>query len=117
MEIYCLIDSHDFAEEIAPQLAAIENAINAWLSESRSSATVYKNLDSEQPFIGLRIDTNRKLTLKKPIDLLYSLSQEYKFECVVGLIVNNEHEDVCYFGAEEGAPDINEIASYLGLEK
>ncbi|WP_339672868.1 hypothetical protein [Dasania marina] len=117
MEIYCLIDSHDFSEEIAPQLAVIETAMNDWLTESRSSATVYKDLEGEQPFIGLRIDTNRKLTLKKPIDFLYSLSQEHKFECVVGLIENEQHEDVCYFGSEEGAPDIGEIASYLGLEK
>ena len=117
MHIYCLIDSHDFEDEFAPHLGPIETAINDWLTESRSSAILYKDIEGKKPFIGLLIETNRKLTLKKPIECLYVLSQKYTLECVIGLLKNDDRDDVCYFGAEEGEPDINEIANYLGLDK
>lgn len=115
MQIYCLIDSHDFDEDVSPHIETIETAITDWLTESRSSAKLFKDLDAEQ--LGITIDTNKKLTLKKPIDCLNTIAQNHKFDCVVGFVAGDKREDVCYFGFEEGAPNIGEIANYLGLDK
>ena len=115
MHIYCLIESHDFNDDISPLISDIESAINDWLTESRSSAKLIKDLDAE--LFGLSIDTNKKLTLKKPIDQLNIIAQDFKIDFVVGLYKGDEREDVCYFGFEEGKADLGEIANYLGMEK
>ena len=115
MDIYCLIDSYDFDEDVTPNCEAIITAIENWLTESRSSATLINNMGEEQ--LGLSISTNRKLTLKKPIDFLYSLTEQWPLDFVIGFYNQGQNEDVCYFGKEEGQPDINEIANYLGLSK
>lgn len=115
MDIYCLIESDDFETEVLPQAEAIETAITAWLLESRSSATLFKDLD--QALLGLRIETNKKATLKKPLDFLNSLSKPFSLNFVVGLFEQDEREDICYFGIDEGRADIGEIANYLGIEQ
>lgn len=115
MDIYCLIETDDFDTEVLPQAEAIETAINAWLVESRSCATLFKDLDRE--LLGLRIETNKKATLKKPLDFLNTLTKPFSLNFVVGLFEQDEREDICYFGVEEGRADIGEIANYLGIEK
>mgnify|MGYP000094285535 CR=1 FL=1 len=114
MHIYLLIDGSDYSECREEIVAAIE----LWLTESRSSAVLINNLDDSEDLLGLSIDTNRKLTFKKPLEFLDSLAQQHQQEFVVGLFDDQQQrEDICYFGFEEGKPDLLEIASYLGLEK
>lgn len=113
--IYFLIDGSDFSE----QKDLIVEAIQQWLEESRSSAQLINREDphhESQWLLGLEIDTKRPKTLAKPMDFLYSLAQEYEQEFVVGLSdENQQREDVCYFGFEEGKPSLDEITMYLGL--
>ncbi|MGK0442731.1 MAG: hypothetical protein ACJA0N_002550 [Pseudohongiellaceae bacterium] len=117
MDIYCLIDSHDFEEDVRPHSQEIITAIQQWLTESRSSATLLDQLDNVEPQLGFSISTNRKLTLKKPVEFMYSLTKQWPLEFVIGYYDKQQKEDVCYFGKEEGKPDIAEIANYLGLDK
>ena len=113
MHIHLLIDHSDYCE----CREDILNAINHWLTESRSSAVLIDSSDNED-LLGLSIDTNRKLTFNKPLEFLYSIAQQYQQEFVIGLFdEQQQREDICYFGFEEGKPDLLEVASYLGLEK
>lgn len=113
MHIYLVIDGSDYSE----CREDIVNAINDWLTESRSSAVLINSAD-DQELLGLSIDTNRKLTFNKPLEFLYSIAQQHEQEFVVGLFdEQQQREDMCYFGFEEGKPDLLEIAAYLGLEK
>ena len=113
MDIYCLIDSYDFDEDVAPNAPAIITAIENWLAESRSSAQLINKQDEQQ--LGLSINTKRVQTLKKPIAFLFTLTEQWPLDFVIGVDNNGEREDICYFGKEEGHPDISEIANYLGL--
>ena len=54
--------------------------------------------------------------LKDPLSFLHGVAKDHKVDFVVGFFEENgDSEDVCYFGHEEGKPDIVEIANYLGL--
>lgn len=128
MKIYLYIDNPDLDELAEP----IEQAISAWLdtgevntkwvrlvnrsSESEEEANEHRVGDWD---LGLVIQTNKKIYLKAPLNFLHNLAKEHEQECVVGRFDDEtgEPENVCYFGFEEGRPDIHAIASYIGLEK
>jgi len=122
MKIFLLLDSHD-TDEVAEPMSA---AITEWLETSQSSSafvnaqtnTGATGTRSDWDF-GLTIDTNKKATLAKPLNFLYDQAKEHKQEFVVGLYDEDtaSYEDICYFGYEEGKPDMFEIACYLGLPK
>ncbi len=120
MKIFLFLDSHDTDEVSEPMAAAITH----WLEKSQSSAVLI-NAQASQGAEGTRsdwdfgmiIDTNKKATLAKPLNFLYDQAREHRQEFVVGLIdeATGRYEDICYFGYEEGKPDMFEFASYLGL--
>jgi len=110
MHIYFLIDGSDCSESRDD----IVSAMTGWLEESRSSAKLINDEGAEQ--LGLSIETQRAKTLAKPLMFLYGLAREYEQEFVVGYVgEQDEREDVCYFGFEEGKPEVDEIMMYLGL--
>lgn len=113
MHIYFFIDGSDFSEVHDN----IVNDLSSWLTESRSSATLINEAapdDDNHWLLGLCIDTNNKKTLKKPLDFLYTIAKIYKQEFVIGLFDKEKRrEDICYFGDEEGKPDLNEVTNYL----
>ena len=53
-----------------------------------------------------------------PLKKLYAIATKQKIEFVVGIVDDKtgESEEVCYFGKQEGMPDVFEIANYLGLK-
>lgn len=117
MKIFMHIDSPEL-DEIAPQVAA---AISDWIKDCGCTAELIDSIDDESGdhTLGMRIDTGKKLILKKALDFLYGIAQECKIDFVVGFIdaETDEAEKVCYFGHDEGRPDIDEIGTYLGLRR
>jgi len=67
--------------------------------------------------VGVALVAKAKGALKAPLNALYTIAKKHKCEFVVAIVSadGSEVEDVCYFGHEEGKPDVFEIASYLGL--
>jgi hypothetical protein len=113
--IYFLLDGGD-ADVDRDAIAA---ELETWLTESRSSAEL---INSEDPsgeldwLLGLQIDSKRPKTIAKPMQQLYAIAVAHELECVVGQYGDDgEREDVCYFGFEEGKPNIDEVMMYLSL--
>lgn len=66
--------------------------------------------------LGIQIEVKKKQYLKEPLNFLYDLAKNEKCEFVIGFFEEDgAREDVCYFGYEEGRPDLYEIANYVGL--
>lgn len=117
MKIFMHIDSPEL-DEIAPQVAA---AIGDWIKDCGCTAEVVDSRDDDPAdhTLGMQIDTGKKVMLKKALDFLYGLAREYEVDFVVGFVdtETGKTEKVCYFGHDEGRPDIDEIGSYLGLRR
>ncbi len=114
MKIYILAEHDELADIAEPMAALIAN----WLTE-----TAIQNLSLIAPngddiAVGLNLDTSKKISLKAPLNFLHSLAKQYQAEFVVGRInADGLRENICFFGHEEGRPDINEVAQYLGLKR
>ena len=65
----------------------------------------------------MNLTPKRRSELRKALDHLHSLAKQYRCDFVVGLASSNKGpaQDICYFGYEEGKPDVHEIANYLGF--
>lgn len=116
MKIFIHIDSPD-PEEVAGPVAT---AITGWIEDCNCTAQLVnaQDEDSGELTLGLRIDTGKKAMLKKALDFLYGLAREQALDFAVGFIDDaGVAHKVCYFGNEEGRPDISEIGSYLGLRR
>ncbi len=120
MKIYLHLE----ADEIEEAADATISAISKWLKEGKSSAQlVNTNVESGAERgrtnwdIGLTIETSKKAILAKPLNFLYELAKAEQQEFVVGIYdeSHSSYENVCYFGYEEGKPDLHEVASYLGM--
>lgn len=114
MKIYMLAE-HD---ELASIAEPISVAIATWLEENpNNNLSLVAPSDDDQQ-VGLNLETNKKMALKEPVNFLYFLAKQHKAEFVVGMVTEGgERENVCFFGFEEGRPDVNEIAQYLGLKR
>ena len=117
MRIFIHIDD-DELDDIA---AAASAAIAAWVAGCDCVARLVSEQDPQSSAwtLGLTIDTSRKAVLKKALDAMYGIAREHQRECVVGFVdaETGRAQKVCYFGHEEGRPDIDEIGSYLGLRR
>jgi hypothetical protein len=117
MKIFIYIDSPDLEDIAEP----IEAAIIAWEKDCDCTAQPVNAQDEATGkwTLGMTLDTGKKAVLKKALDFLYGLAKEYQVDFAVGFIdadTGAAHK-VCYFGQEEGRPDISEIGSYLGLRR
>ncbi|OMH36156.1 hypothetical protein [Motiliproteus sp. MSK22-1] len=119
MKLYVQIDHTDGIDALPK--TDISSAINAWLESSTSNASHAQQESSPSQQIserlGIHIEVQKRMELKEPLNFLYSLARQHKTEFVIGIIdeKTGNQEDVCYFGFEEGKPDIYEISNYLGL--
>lgn len=92
--------------------AEVHQAISEWLGEGKESVSM---LDADAGEPGVEIEMASKQDLKEPLNALQSIASKHKCNFVVGTIeANGDREDVCYFGHDEGRPDLHEIACYLG---
>lgn len=117
MKIFMYIDSTDLDEIVEP----VTEAVSAWIKDCGCSAELVDVASDEtgDHTLGMHLDTSRKAMLKKALDFLYGIAGQHHVDFVIGFIDANsgEAEKVCYFGHEEGRPDIDEIGSYLGLRR
>jgi len=115
MRISIVLDEPDLDEVAEP----FETAISSWLNDCNCTAELVSADATAGQTVGLIINTSKKAVLKKALDFLYELAQTHKQEFVVGYIEaeTEETQKVCYFGHEEGRPDVSEIGSYLGLKR
>lgn len=114
MDLYFYIASDDL-EELAEPISA---TLSSWIGEENERKTLVNQLEENK--LGVNISVDSKNQLKKPLKFLYTLAKEHKCDFVVGIFSGEASgdvvmEDVCYFGHEEGRPDMFEMANYLGL--
>ncbi|WP_320821898.1 hypothetical protein [Reinekea sp.] len=118
MHLYMLAehdDLDDFAEALYQELLL-------WAQPKTTIQAVYRHDDGEQPSlskrsieVGLELTISKAQKLKDPLNQLYDFAKQHKCDFSVGIIEDNQRSDVCFFGFEEGRPDMFEIANYLEL--
>ncbi len=124
MELKIYIDNSDLElDRLEEIFLPIHKAISDWISEQKLNIRPLPNqlhdkaieLLSEK--LGIHIHVKSKFKLKEPLNFLYSLAKTYRCEFVIAMVASDsgDTEEVCYFGHEEGRPDIFEIANYLSL--
>ena len=118
MNIYIYADS----DELEDYAALLFSQITAWAEPKTNSTAIFRGEGAQIPAItnrdielGLDINLSKPEKLKEPLNFLYKLAQEHKCEIVVGLVEEQDYRDVCFFGFEEGRPDLFEIANYLSV--
>jgi len=117
MNLYILLDDEE-PETIADKLMA---KIDGWLQESELDIQPVdvRPENSSEWQQGVRFECKRKVGLKQPLEFLFMLAKKIEREFVIGFYdkESGNKEDVCYFGYEEGRPDIDEVGLYLGLKR
>lgn len=116
MKVYFLLDDEE------PSLVAdkLMEAIGVWLKGEESFVQAIDNRPEEMAAweLGIQLECKRKAHMKQPLDFLFKLAKKMEREFVIGLYdKQGARENVCYFGYEEGCPDIDEVAMYLGLKR
>ncbi len=126
MDLQIYIDTSDIEldrlQEIQP---LVTKTISNWISEQKLNIKLLPTLmidtDKEQDVVdeklGIHVSVKSKFKLKEPLNFLYSLAKSYKCEFIIAMVdsESGDLEEVCYFGFEEGRPDLFEIANYLSL--
>ena len=123
MKLYIFIETSDLEELNQHMITEWKQ----WLGDADFAAEFVQNNmpdevgeqlgDFSEMELGMVFNIKQKQRLKEPLNFLYQLAKTYRCEFVIGIIDNktNEKQDVCYFGHEEGKPDLYEVANYLGL--
>ncbi len=115
MDIYMVVIADELADVIEPVAEAITQAladetIKGELIDDRQDD------DAQQWRVGLQLNVSKKKWLQQPLNFLFGLCKADKIDFVVGFYEDGNPEDVCYFGHNEGKPDLFEIGTYLGLK-
>jgi len=125
MELHIYFDTADLDDtEIESISGTLSTLISDWASTHKGAwllpnestkEGLAQNLESKP--IGLGLQLKSKFKLKEPLNFLYTIAKEHKCEFVIAMLDEETGvaEDVCYFGHEEGRPDLHEVANYLGL--
>lgn len=109
MQVYMVLVQED-EQDVG---AKVQQAISQWFGEGKTGVELIA-IESGGP--GLQLTPGSKFDLKDPLNALQSIAKQHKCNFVVGTIADDgEREDVCYFGHDEGRPDLHEIGCYLGL--
>lgn len=87
-----------------------------WLEDDilRDIALEQETLEERQ--IGIAFSAKKAFHLKDPLNFLFGLAKQYRCEFSVILDSDGQQDEVCFFGFEEGRPDMYEVAQYLGME-
>jgi hypothetical protein len=128
MELQIYIDHTDLELERLKEISPlILKSISDWISQQKLTIRLLSNPtaghDKEQKNdiaaekLGIHIQVKSKFKLKDPLNFLYTIAKTYKCEFIIAMVDSDsgDLEEVCYFGNEEGRPDLFEIANYLSL--
>ena len=118
MKIYIHVDEPNF--DIIDE--SFNETIETWLQKNKINAdftTPIGTADDEPSAenLGLTLTIKKGRELKDPLNFLYGVAKTYKSDFVLGIVdESGDEEDICYFGHEEGKPDVFEISAYLGVK-
>ena len=120
MDLHIYIDDADLDEgDLHDLFEPVSASILAWIGEQKKSAQllVKEASEGEDIKLGMSLQVKSKYKLKDPLNFLYTIAKEYKCEFAIAIVSSETGttEDICYFGYEEGRPDLFEIANYLEL--
>jgi len=114
MDIYMIVIADEMTDVVEPVIEAINKALEG----DELKAVLINECQDEDPQhwrVGISLSLNKKKWLQQPLNFLFSLCKADKIDFVVGFVEGGEAEDVCYFGHNEGKPDLFEVGTYLGL--
>lgn len=123
MKIYIYAVSDELDEIMVP----VAGSIGQWLAQddNKVEATLVNKPEAE--VVGIHLQLKKTLHLKEPLNTLNRIAKQHKCDFVLGLLpevseagtpeAEEDREDICFFGYEEGKPDMFEVACYIGLEK
>jgi len=120
MDLYMLAEHdelYEFAEDLHKELCAWADAktsIQVVYRSDELDAAPYSDREIELG-IEFAFNPNKTQKLKEPLNTLNDLAKKHKCDFSVGIIDEGKRTDVCFFGFEEGRPDMFEIANYLSL--
>ena len=126
MDLQIYIDTSDIElerlEDITP---LIVQSISEWVGNKKQVVSLSSGVESDaedqgdifDKKLGIQFSVSSKFKLKDPLNFLYSLAKAHKCECAIAILdsESGDTEEVCFFGFEEGRPDLYEIANYLSL--
>ena len=116
MKIYFLLDDEE-PSSVADQLM---EAIAVWSKAEESHVEMIDKRPEDMAAweLGIQLECKRKIHMQPSLDFLFKLAKKMEREFVIGLYdKRGARENICYFGHEEGCPDIDEVAMYLGLKR
>jgi hypothetical protein len=111
-------DTHLEDGDLNKMVNPVSESISGWIGEKNNIQLLSKQSEEDNAFkLGMSLEIKSKFKLKDPLNFLYILAKEHKCEFAIAIVDPDsaESEDVCYFGFEEGRPDLFEIANYLDL--
>lgn len=100
----------------------ISSSIADWIKTTGSVATFVDQTNDSggipERNLGINIRIRKKGEMRDALKKLYEIANKHKREFVIGIVDEKSgvSEEVCFFGHEEGKPDVFEIANYLGLK-
>ena len=120
MHLHIYIDDAELEEgDLNKILESVSKSITTWIGESKKNVQLLAEQSEEGDVLklGMSLQIKSKFKLKDPLNFLYTLAKEHKCEFSIAIVSpdTGDSEDVCYFGFEEGRPDLFEIANYLDL--
>jgi len=120
MHLHIYIDDADLEEgDLNKMLNPVSESISAWIGVNKKNIQLLaqQSETDDSLKLGMSLQVKSKFKLKDPLNFLYTLAKEHKCEFAIAIICpdTGDSEDVCYFGFEEGRPDLFEIANYLDL--
>ncbi len=127
MKIYMYAVSDDLDEIMVP----VAGSIGQWLAQDDNKVEATLVNQPEAEVVGIHLQLKKTLHLKEPLNTLNRIAKQHKCDFVLGLLpdtnegldvnevpeAEEDREDICFFGYEEGKPDMFEVACYIGLEK
>ncbi|MFT7371458.1 MAG: hypothetical protein ACI9T9_000134 [Oleiphilaceae bacterium] len=112
-------DTHLEEGDLNKMLKPVSESISGWIGEKKKNVQLLSQQSEVDDIsrLGMSLQIKSKFKLKDPLNFLYTLAKEYKCEFAIAIVNPDtaDSEDVCYFGFEEGRPDLFEIANYLDL--
>ena len=120
MHLHIYIDDAELEQDdLDKMLNPVSESVSNWIGDNKKNVQLLAQrteLDDSLK-LGMSLQVKSKFKLKDPLNFLYTLAKDLKCEFAIAIVNpdTGDSEDVCYFGFEEGRPDLFEIANYLDL--
>lgn len=106
----------DFANQLYDDIAKWAEPKTTITPIYRTDGTEALPVADREADVGIEFSITKPEKLKGTLNALQQMAKTYKCDFVVGVKEAGNYQNVCYFGHEEGRPDLYEISAYLGFE-